>query len=245
MKLYALIPAFNEALTIRDVVQRTLREVKDVIVVDDGSTDGTADLIKDFPVTVIRLDRNLGKASALAAGFKHALAHGADAVITIDGDSQHRPEEIPLFVAAFRANPGHVIVGNRLWDRARVPIVRYCSNRVANFWISWASGVYLEDTQSGFRLYPRQLLESIDARHGPNHGFVFESEFLINAVRAGHGVSYVRITVHYPENHWQQTRFNHVRDISRITKMVAGKLIPRGMDPAALFRSLRPRDRRP
>ena len=244
MQLYALIPAYNEAMTIRDVVQRTLRHVADVIVVDDGSTDGTADLIKDLPVTLIRHERNLGKASALVNGFDYALRHGADAVITLDGDSQHRPEEIPLFLDAFRSNPEHVIVGSRLWNKPEIPIVRYCANRFANFWISWASGVYLEDTQSGFRLYPRHLLETIDARHGPKHGFVFESEFLINAVRAGHGVTYVRITIHYPENHWHQTRFHPVRDIGRITKMVAGKLIPRGMDPAALFRSLRERGRR-
>ena len=136
-----------------------------------------------------------------------------------------------------------MIVGSRLWNRAAIPIVRYCSNRVANFWISWASGVYLEDTQSGFRLYPREILQTVNAGHSPRHGFVFESEILINTVRAGYGVSYVPIVVHYPENHWQQTRFNHVRDISRITRMVAGKLIPRGMDPAALFRSLKPRKR--
>jgi len=244
MNLLAVIPAYNEALSIRDVVQRTLRHIDDVIVIDDGSTDGTGDLIKDLPVTLLRHDRNLGKASALVRGFELALNRGADAVITLDSDSQHRPEEIPLFIDAHRAEPEHVIVGSRLWNKAEIPIVRYCANRFANFWISWASGVYLEDTQSGFRLYPRKLLETIDARHSPKHGFVFESEFLINAVRAGYGVSYVRIVIHYPDNHWHQTRFHPVRDIGRITKMVAGKLIPRGMDPAALFRSLRAKDRR-
>ena len=243
MKIWAVIPAYNEALTIRDVAQRTLRHIADVIVVDDGSTDGTSGLVKDLPVTVIRQESNLGKASALAKGFAEALVKGADAVITLDGDSQHRPEEIPLFLEAYGAKPEHVIVGSRLWNRKAIPIVRYCSNQVANFWISWASGVYLEDTQSGFRLYPRKILESVAASHSPKHGFVFESEFLINTVRAGYGVSYVPIVVHYPDNHWQQTRFNHVRDISRITKMVAGKLIPRGMDPLALLRSLKPRNR--
>jgi glycosyltransferase involved in cell wall biosynthesis len=243
MKYCAVIPAYNEALTIRDVVQRTLHHIADVIVVDDGSTDATAELVGELPVTLIRQESNLGKASALAKGFERALADGADAVITLDGDSQHRPEEIPLFFEAHRAKPEHVIVGSRLWNRAAIPIVRYCSNRVANFWISWASGVYLEDTQSGFRLYPRKILQTVDARHSPKHGFVFESEILINTVRAGYGVSYVPIVVHYPDNHWQQTRFNHVRDISRITRMVAGKLIPRGMDPLALLRSLRPRNR--
>lgn len=244
MKICAVIPAYNEAQTIRDVVQRTLRHIPDVIVVDDGSGDGTSELVKELPVTLIRQDSNLGKASALAKGFERALAGGADAVITLDGDSQHKPEEIPLFLEAHRAKPEHVIVGSRLWNRAAIPIVRYCSNRVANFWISWASGIYLEDTQSGYRLYPRKILESVKAGHGPKHGFVFESEFLINTVRAGYGVSYVPIVVHYPDNHWQQTRFNHVRDISRITRMVAGKLIPRGMDPMALLRSLRAPDRR-
>lgn len=237
--VFVVIPAFNEVATVRDVVQRTLRCAEHVILVDDGSQDGTSEAVKDLPIILIRQDQNGGKASALILGFARALNEGAAAVITLDADGQHFPEEIPLFLEAFGAHPDHVIVGSRLWNRAAVPGIRYWANRFASFWISWASGVHLEDCQSGFRLYPSTLLKAVNANHGTRHGFTFESEFLVNAARRGHSISFVRIRVIYPQNHMQQTHYHHVYDNLRMIKMVGSKLIPKGMDPAALVRSLR------
>ena len=222
--VYVVIPAFNEAATIRDVVQRTLQCSEHVIIVDDGSEDGTAEAIRDLPTTLIRRDRNGGKAAALILGFGRALEDGAAAVITLDADGQHFPEEIPLFLEAFRQHPDHVIVGSRLWNRAAVPGIRYWANRLATFWVSWASGVHLQDAQSGFRLYPAALLRSVSAGHGTLQGFTFESEFLINAARAGFGISFVNIKVTYPKNHMQQTHYHHVHDNARMVRMIAAKL---------------------
>jgi len=206
------------------VVERTLHYADHVVVVDDGSRDATGELVSDLPVTLIRLPENGGKAGALMRGFECALNEGALAIVTIDADGQHLPEEIPLFVDAHRSHPTHIIVGSRLWNRAAIPTVRYWANRLASFWVSWASGARLEDCQSGFRLYPASVLKAVQARHGAGSGFTFESEILINAARAGHGISFVRISVSYPSNHMQQTHYDHVRDNARMVRMIASKL---------------------
>jgi glycosyltransferase involved in cell wall biosynthesis len=113
MKLVAVIPAYNEAATIRDVASRTLGFVRDVIVVDDGSIDGTAAQTHGLGVTLVSNPRNLGKGASLARGFAIALAEGADAVVTLDGDAQHCPEDIPRLVDTARAHPGRIIIGAR------------------------------------------------------------------------------------------------------------------------------------
>ena len=101
MRAAIVIPAFNEARTIRDIARRSLQQCDTVIVVDDGSTDGTGDAIKGLPVILLRHEGNRGKAAALWTGFASALAGGTDVVITLDGDGQHRPEDIPLLIARF------------------------------------------------------------------------------------------------------------------------------------------------
>jgi glycosyltransferase involved in cell wall biosynthesis len=239
MKVAAVIPAFNEARTIRDVVRRALAQLPDVIVVDDGSIDGTADELAGLPVTLISNPRNLGKGASLWRGFAVALAEDAGAVVTLDGDAQHRPEDIPRLVAAWRTQSGNVIIGERLRDKAAIPPLRYFGNRFANFWVSWAAGRPVSDSQSGFRVYPASLLRSVHVAHGPGARFAFESEILIEAGRAGFGISGVPIAALYPP----QARASHYRgavDTARIVRMIAWKLAARGFDPRALLRSLTP-----
>ena len=121
MKIVAVIPAYNEARTIRDVATRTLRVLADLIVVDDGSSDGTAAELEGMRVTVISNGENLGKGASLWRGFAVALAEGADAVVTLDADAQHQPEDIPRLVEAWRAQPGRIVIGARVLDRAKAP----------------------------------------------------------------------------------------------------------------------------
>ncbi len=232
-----VIPAYNESATIADVAARAARQVELVVVVDDGSTDGTAAALAGLPVTLLRNDQNLGKGESLWRGMRHALGLGVAGVVTLDGDGQHTPEEIPRLLAEARAHPGEIVVGARTFGRDAAPRARYLANRVADFWIGWAAGQRLADSQSGFRVYPAALLRQVEVKHGPARGFVFESELLIAAARHGFGSRAVPISALYHKAA-RPSHFRPVLDIVRITRMVAWQLLRRGMHPAGLRRVL-------
>jgi glycosyltransferase involved in cell wall biosynthesis len=234
---WVVIPAFNEAATIKDVASRALRQNKNVIVVDDGSTDGTAEALLGLPVSVLRNQTNRGKAASLWRGFQQALAAGASGVVTLDGDGQHAPEDIPRLLAVAAFYPDHVIIGARHRDQRRAAFWRYVANRVADFWISWAAGYSFEDSQSGFRIYPSSLLSLVEINHGKARSFVFESEILIEVTRLGYRSVAVPIeALRLPGA--RPSYFRPVLDIARITCMVGWKLISRGMYPIGLYCSL-------
>jgi glycosyltransferase involved in cell wall biosynthesis len=237
-----VIPAHNEAATIRLVAMRALRHAALVIVVDDGSDDGTSQALAGLPVTLLANARNEGKASALWLGMQRALSLGVDAVVTLDADGQHDPADIPRIVAAARRSPGCIVIGARLADRKKIPPLRYFANRFANFWIAWAAGYPIEDSQSGFRLYPAELLARVRVPHGPSKGFVFESEILIEASRLGHESVPVPVAAIYPIE-GRPSHFRQFVDVERIVRMVALKLLSRGLHPLGLVRSLRRRPR--
>ena len=230
-----VIPAYNEAATLRDLALRALKVSECVIVVDDGSTDATAKVVQDLPVVLLRHEQNQGKAASLWRGMQHALQLGATAVVTLDGDGQHAPEDVPRLIEAARGHPRHIIIGARLKDASVIPRSRYIANRIANFWISWACGQRVEDSQSGFRLYPAALLAVLSLRHDKHHGFVFESEVLIEAARLG----YASLPVEIPAVYRPGARASHYRhcDSWHITRMVAWRLISRGFYLPGLYRA--------
>jgi glycosyltransferase involved in cell wall biosynthesis len=235
---WVVIPAYNEAMTIRDVASRVLRYITDVVVVDDGSTDCTDDALAGLPVILLRNPANSGKAASLWRGFQRALDAGACGVITLDGDGQHAPDEIPKLVCAATASPDHLIIGARRQDQRRAVFWRYLANRVADFWISWAAGSPFADSQSGFRVYPASLLRRVKIKHGKSRSFVFESEILIEATRLGFQTVPVTIgALNRPGA--RASYFRPVLDIARITLMVAWKLLSRGLYPAGLWRSVK------
>lgn len=233
----ALIPAYNEAATIRDLVERVLKIVPHVVVVDDGSTDATAALLNDLPVALLRNPRNLGKSASLRKGFDYALGRGARCVVTLDGDGQHRPEDIRRLIAAAERFPGRIVIGARLHDKKIFPLKRYYANQFARFWISWAAGYPIADTQSGFRVYPAALLARLGPREVSRKRFVLESEILIAAGRRGVRSVAVQVPGIYPADA-RPSHFRPVRDIARIVVMVAGRLLVRGMYLSGLWRSL-------
>ena len=238
---WVVIPAYNEAETVRDVAMRVRQQCANVVVVDDGSTDSTFCAVADLDVTVLRNEENCGKAGSLSRGFEHALAHGAIGVITLDADGQHAPEEIPSFVKQSLDDPNAFLIGARRRYQRRASFWRYVANRIADFWIGWAAGQPIEDSQSGFRLYPAQLLRDVTLNHDQKHGFVFESEILIEAVRRGFQCRNVAVTV-APRSGPRPSHFRPVLDIARITRMVGWKILSKGMYPAGLYRALRGRN---
>jgi uncharacterized SAM-binding protein YcdF (DUF218 family) len=240
-----VIPAYNEAASLRGVALRALRSgCSPVIIIDDGSTDETAAQTADLPVLLLRNTENRGKAASLWRGMQAALAGGAQAVITLDADGQHCPEDIPRFLTLAEAHPDNIITGSRLADRAAFPPKRYYANKVANFWISWAAGYPVEDSQCGFRLYPAELLRRLDFQPDKSQSFVFESEILIRAAHLGYVSRPLPIAAIYPEN-TRPSHFRGVSDIALITRMVARSLLSRCLYPAGLYSGLlRPRFRR-
>ncbi len=237
---YAIvIPAYNEARTIREVAQRALAQCPLVIVVDDGSSDATAGALEGLPVVLLSNGRNRGKAASLRSGADEAIRRGAHAVITLDGDGQHCPEDIPLLTAKHAAAPGRMVIGARLHARAEIPPARYWANRFANFWISWAAGHAIADSQSGFRIYPAALFAQAKVRYDESASFVFESEILIEAARLGIYAVCVPVSVIYADRA-RPSHFRPVVDIARIVLMVAWRLLARGLYLQGLYRSVKP-----
>jgi glycosyltransferase involved in cell wall biosynthesis len=238
MQAAIVIPAYDEAATIRDIAVRSLRQCPLVIVVDDGSTDGTGAALEGVPVRLVRHERNEGKAASLWDGIQLALAGGAECVVTLDGDGQHQPEDVRRMLLAADEHPHRVIVAARLKGRELYPKARRRANRVADFWISWAAGHHIADSQSGQRLYPAALLRRLDIRHDAGAAFAFESEALIVAARLGYTTVAIPIAAVF-HSEGRPSHFRPVRDIGQITAMVARHLLSKGFYPSGLWRSLR------
>jgi glycosyltransferase involved in cell wall biosynthesis len=234
---WIVIPAYNEARTIRSLAQGALAVCPRVIVVDDGSTDGTGAELQDLEVTLLRHAVNQGKATSLRTAFAHAVSQGARCVVALDGDGQHDPLDAPALLAAWQAQPDRLVIGSRLHDRSQFPPARYRANKFACFWISWASGHPIADSQSGFRVYSAKVMAI--ALDGSVHGdrFTFESEILIEAADRGSQTLAVAIPGRYPTNA-RRSHFRPVVDIAKIVVMVATRLLKKGMYPMGLWRSL-------
>ncbi len=234
----AIMPAYNEARTIRALVEQVLAQgVGRVIVVDDGSTDGTREAIAGLPVELLAHPYNLGKGFALSAGMRRALELGGERVVTIDADGQHRATDIQRLVSAALAHPGAIVIGARLRGREQAPRLRRFANGFADFWISWACGRPVVDTQSGLRLYPAAVLAGLPTRPCQGAGFAFESEILIDAAAAGVDLCSVPIDTSYG-GMARASHYRPWRDTWSIVRMVGGRLIRRGMYPLGLLRSL-------
>jgi glycosyltransferase involved in cell wall biosynthesis len=195
-RVLALIPAHDEAPRIAVVVRGAARFLP-VLVVDDGSSDGTAGIAREAGAEVREQRPNAGKGAALRAGFRWALDAGYDGALTLDGDGQHDPTEIPAFLAAFAAGaPGtapDLVVGMR--DFSHMPTARRLANTVGGHAFSWAVGMHVPDNQSGYRLVGRRLMETALASREP--GFEFEVEMLATCIARGWPVAWVPIRTIY------------------------------------------------
>lgn len=202
----AVIPVHNEALTLAPLVT-TAQHYLPVIVVDDASDDHSGALAAAAGATVLTLSSRQGKGAALRHGFRTALHRGASAIVTLDGDGQHDPRDIPHLLAASQRWPDSIIIGNRLAAAAAMLPYRLHAIRVASFWISWMTGCTIADTQSGFRVYPAQVLRTLPLKHG---GFLLESEALLQASRAGWSIR--ERPIHAVYRPGQPSHYRPVRD---------------------------------
>lgn len=217
-RILALVPGYEEGPRIGRVVEAARRHLP-VLVVDDGSTDDTAAVAEAAGARVLRQVPNAGKGAALRAGFRLALDEGFDAVVTLDADGQHDPDEIPRFVAAFGA-PGasgprpELIIGRR--DFARMPPVRRLSNTIGTAAFSWAVGQHVPDNQSGYRLLGRRLMTA--TLDSGETGFEFEVEMIAVCLRRGWTLDWVPISTIYAGEPSHVKPVAHLRHFVRATR---------------------------
>ncbi len=212
-----IIPTYNNAGTVTDVVSRSQEYCKDVIVVCDGCTDNTIELLQSMATVpdIVDLRVNKGKGAALKKGFRHALERGFSYAITLDADGQHYPEDIPSVLKANIDNPGALIVGSRanLKDMERSKGSKF-ANGFSNFWFAVQTGNYLPDTQTGYRLYPLKKLHGLSLLTSR-----YEAELELMVLASWHGARLVStpVRVFYPSREERISHFRPVRDFMRIT----------------------------
>ena len=238
MSVIVVIPAFNEAATLPEVVRGALEHASAVVIVDDGSTDGMAGLAASSTVDVIVHSRNLGKSKSLVDGFARALELGATQVLTMDGDGQHRAADIPRLLRAAECFAQAVIIGARVRRAEDAPRARRMANRFADFAVSWAVGRRVLDSQSGQRVYPAALLRALDLHRLSQGSFTLESEIIIKAAQLGFATVSVPIDAIY-DPMARRSHFRAARHIPGIVAMITRDLLRKGLNLHGLWTSLR------
>ncbi|MBI3580211.1 MAG: glycosyltransferase family 2 protein [Ignavibacteriales bacterium] len=206
-----LVPAYNAAATVKVLIPKLLAYVNSsqIIVVDDGSSDDTFAIAKANGAAVLRHERNQGKGAALKTGFEFVRSSAQfDAVVTLDADLQHCPEDLPAFLEARIRTRANMIIGYRARLGTAMPVSRILSNSITSALVSARTGAFIKDSQCGYRLLGREVLENIMIE---SNGYEAETEFLIKAARKGFSIQFVPIqTVYNGERsymtHWHTTK---------------------------------------
>jgi glycosyltransferase involved in cell wall biosynthesis len=210
----AVIPAYLEEKHIAEVVRRTLQQLDQVVVVDDGSPDATAVRAREAGAEVIIQPQNVGKGESIKTGLRHWLERNFTYVVILDGDGQHLPEEIARFLESAASTRAELLVGTRMSDVREMPLVRRLTNRYMSNKISRLCGQPIPDTQCGFRMLYRGLIPDL---LGGAERFDYETEMLILASRKGCRVESVPITTVYSD---EVSSIHPVRDTIRFFKLI-------------------------
>ena len=213
-KICVLIPTYNNDKTLRRVIDGVLAYTNHVFVINDGSTDTTSAILESYEkqISVVTIPINKGKGNALQVGFRKAKESGYDFAITIDSDGQHFPHDIPNFVMKLEENQPVLLIGSRQMEQDGIPKKSSFGNKFSNFWFWFETGIKLDDTQSGYRLYPLNFL--------PNkfwtNKFEFEIEVIVRSAWKGINVVNIPIDILYDPNE-RVSHFRPFKDFTRIS----------------------------
>ena len=208
-RLCVLIPSYNEAKTIGNIVKEVKAQGITVYVVDDGSSDNTSAVAEDAGAIVIKNEKNLGKGASLREGFKYILKERCDAVIVMDGDNQHEARSVPDFVRQMEEEGADMVIGNRMLDTKAMPYIRFSTNRLMSYVLSKMCGQKIPDTQCGYKLITRKVLENITL---DSSNFEIESEFIVKVGRKGFKINSVPIKTIYQD---EKSKINPISDTLR------------------------------
>jgi glycosyltransferase involved in cell wall biosynthesis len=216
--IIAVIPAYNNEATVGAVVRDVRQLGLEVLVVDDGSSDGSAACAETEGATVVRHGRNMGKGHALVTGFRQALDHGGAAVVTLDADGQHAVQDLPRLLE--HAGTADLVIGKRRLDLEVMPRTSFIGNSVSTFFISLFCGKQFPDTQSGYRVYSERLLRALPLQGGH---FETETELLMRAALLGLEIKWVRVETLYDNGVTpHHTNFHNLFDTLRVIAVVLG-----------------------
>jgi len=208
-----IVPTYNNQKTLKKVLDSILDFTSNVIIVNDGSTDQTSEILKQYSqLTQIHHPKNLGKGRALRNGFRKAIELDFEYAITIDSDGQHFAADIPGFIEEIQKEPNSLLIGSRNMTQENVPKKSSFGNKFSNFWFKFETGIALEDTQSGFRLYPLKLIP----KRFYNNKFEFEIEVIVRSAWKGIVVKNIPIQVLYDPAE-RVSHFRPFRDFTRIS----------------------------
>lgn len=219
MKNCVLIPSYNEARAIGAIIKELKKKALTVYVVDDGSTDKTAAIALKEGAIVIARDNNRGKGASLIEGFDLILKENFDAVLIMDGDGQHATDDVDNFFKKMTETGADIIIGNRMLDTASMPVIRKLTNRIMSQIVSKMCGQFIPDTQCGFKLIKRNVLEAIKLEFS---NFEIESEILVKAAKKGFKIESVPVrTVYQGEDSKIKPIFDTIRFLSFLIKMAS------------------------
>lgn len=215
LKCCVVIPTYNNHKTLREVTEGVLNYTSNIIVINDGSTDTTREILSGFPqLEIIHFEKNQGKGAALKAGFQKALALGYEFAISIDSDGQHFPEDLPRFIQVLEKaeNKKILLIGSRNMTQEGVPKKSSFGNKFSNFWFWVETGIRLQDTQSGYRLYPLLVINDLNLH---TKKFEFEIEVIVKSAWKDVDVKNIPIQIHYD----LEDRISHFRPFKDFTRI--------------------------
>lgn len=215
MRFLVVIPAYNEAGHISGLISEVKKYHLEILVIDDGSSDNTFNIAKNLQVHAMLNLRNQGKGASLVKGFKYAIENNFDAVITMDADGQHLPQDLPLLMKAGEDEDTHIVIGNRMGQTGGMPFVRVITNKFMSWFISVISNQHMPDTQCGFRLIKSEVLKKVELRTSK---FETESEILIKASRLGFKIKSVPVKSIYGR---EKSQINPFVDTFRFLRLIS------------------------